>query len=162
MTTMVGVHLGAALAAVIVGGGVLWARKGTARHRWFGRLWAAAMVATAATSFGIRELGKGHLSWLHALSAYVLVSLVLAVLAIRRGNVRAHRRQMAGLYAGLVIAGVAAVAMPGRTLGIAMAKMWQHGTPSGTSDASRTARDLDSRDGRHGGNGERSDKQAGA
>ncbi|MFJ2991583.1 DUF2306 domain-containing protein [Pandoraea sp. NPDC087047] len=145
MATIVGIHLTAAVVAVMLGVGILLMRRGTPRHRWMGRLWVAAMAVTATTSFGIRELGAGHLSWLHALSAYVLVSLVLAVLAIRRRNVIAHRRQMLGLYAGLVIAGVAAVAVPGRTLSNALAQMWHHEATqavSGTTqDANRGARD---------------------
>lgn len=126
MATIVGVHLAAAVAAVLLGAGILFMRRGTSRHRWFGRLWVTAMAATAATSFGIRELDAGHLSWLHALSAYVLVSLVLAVVAIRQGRVSAHRRQMLGLYTGLVIAGAAAVLLPGRMLNSALAQVWHH------------------------------------
>ncbi len=133
MATMVGIHLTAAVAALLLGVGILLMRRGTPRHRRMGRLWVLAMALTAATSFGIRELGAGRLSWLHALSAYVLVGLVLAVLAIRRGDVKAHRQQMLGLYAGLVIAGVAAVAVPGRTLSIARAQMWHHETPQAVS-----------------------------
>ncbi|ANJ87111.1 hypothetical protein MB84_26505 [Pandoraea oxalativorans] len=115
-----------ATAAILLGAAILLMRRGTSRHRWAGRLWVSAMTATATTSFGIRELGHGNLSWLHALSVYVLVGLALAVLAIRRGDVMAHRRQMMGLFTGLVIAGVAAVAVPGRTLSSAFAQMWHH------------------------------------
>ncbi|EON15654.1 DUF2306 domain-containing protein [Pandoraea sp. SD6-2] len=158
MATMVGMHLGAAVAAVLLGVGILLMRRGTSRHRWVGRLWVAAMAVTAATSFGIRELGGGHLSWLHALSAYVLTGLVLAVVAIRRGNVSAHRRQMLGLYAGLVIAGGAAVLMPGRVLNSALTQMWHHeatAAPGGAGGASGTETSVTR-------NGRNSDKQAGA
>ncbi|WP_052810981.1 DUF2306 domain-containing protein [Pandoraea vervacti] len=129
MATIVGVHLAVAVVAMGLGAGILLMRRGTPRHRWMGRLWALAMVATALTSFGIRELGNGHFSWLHGLSLYVLVNLALAVVAIRRGNVKAHRRQMTGLYVGLVVAGLAAVAVPGRPLNSALTRIWQHGTP---------------------------------
>ncbi|VVE81233.1 DUF2306 domain-containing protein [Pandoraea sputorum] len=133
MTTIVAIHVAVAAAAVLLGAGILLMRRGTPRHRWAGRLWVSAMTATAATSFGIRELGHGNFSWLHALSVYVLVGLALAVLAIRRGDVMAHRRQMMGLFTGLVIAGVAAGAVPGRTLSNAFAQMWQHDArPIGT------------------------------
>lgn len=165
MATIVGIHLTAAVVAVMLGVGILLMRRGTPRHRWLGRFWVAAMAVTATTSFGIRELGAGHLSWLHALSVYVLVSLVLAVLAIRRRNVTAHRRQMLGLYAGLVIAGVAAVAVPGRTLSNALAKMWHH---EATQAASGTAQDAnrarsDRHDALEGSDGsENGDKQAAA
>ncbi|VVE70949.1 hypothetical protein PAN31117_03873 [Pandoraea anapnoica] len=139
MTTIVAIHVAVATAAVLLGAGILLMRRGTPRHRWAGRLWVSAMTATAATSFGIRELGHGNFSWLHALSAYVLVGLALAVLAIRRGDVAAHRRQMMGLFTGLVIAGVAAVAVPGRALGNAFAQMWQHDArPIGTLKQTHT------------------------
>lgn len=126
MTTIVAIHVAVATAAILLGTGILLMRRGTPWHRWAGRLWVSAMTATATTSFGIRELGHGNLSWLHALSVYVLVGLALAVLAIRRGDVMAHRRQMMGLFTGLVIAGVAAVAVPGRTLSNAFVQMWHH------------------------------------
>ncbi|MCI3208497.1 MULTISPECIES: DUF2306 domain-containing protein [Pandoraea] len=153
MATIVAMHLGAAVTALLVGAGILLMPRGTPRHRWLGRLWVVAMAATAATSFGIRELEKGHFSWLHALAMYVLVSLVFAVRAIRQHHVAAHRRQMLGLYAGLAIAGIAAVVVPGRTLSIALAQVWQHDVPPGGSPAPGHT------DARHGGD---SDKQAGA
>ncbi|MDR3396193.1 MAG: DUF2306 domain-containing protein [Pandoraea sp.] len=164
MATIVGMHLAAAVAAVLLGIGILLMRRGTPRHRWFGRLWVTAMAVTAATSFGIRELDAGHLSWLHALSAYVLVGLVLAVVAIRRGDVSTHRRQMLGLYTGLVIAGVAAAAVPGRVLNNALAQMWHHesAVAAVTSGSGGHEGAQGTQGGNNGGNGRTSDKQAGA
>ncbi|MGC7403463.1 DUF2306 domain-containing protein [Pandoraea pneumonica] len=129
MTTIVVIHLAAAIAAVMLGIAILMARRGTPRHRWMGRTWAVTMAVTALSSFGIRELNPGHLSWLHALAVWVLVSLVLAIVAIRRGNVASHRRSMVGLYVGLIVAGVAAVALPGRVLNETLAH-WAHGEVS--------------------------------
>lgn len=129
MTTIVVIHLAAAVAAVMLGIAILMVRRGTPRHRWMGRTWAVTMAATALSSFGIRELNPGHLSWLHALAAWVLVSLVLAIVAIRRGDVATHRRSMLGLYVGLIAAGIAAVALPGRVLNETLAQ-WGHGVVS--------------------------------
>ncbi|VVE27362.1 hypothetical protein PMO31116_03421 [Pandoraea morbifera] len=132
MATIVVMHLAAAAVAVGLGIGILFIRRGTPRHRWLGRLWVAAMAATALSSFGIRGIGGidgsggTQLSWLHVLSSFVLVNLVLAVRAIRQGRVQSHRRRMLGLYAGLLIAGVAAVAVPGRALNRALVSLWQH------------------------------------
>ncbi|HEX5613162.1 MAG TPA: hypothetical protein VFX67_10940, partial [Burkholderiales bacterium] len=55
------------------------------------------------------------MSWIHALSAWTLISLACAVYFIRRGNVRAHKGFMVGTFLGLLGAGVAALA-PGRLL----------------------------------------------
>lgn len=135
METILVMHLAAAGAAVGLGIGILFMRRGTSGHRWLGRLWVAAMAVTALSSFGIRGIGgvgggdgSGgmQLSWLHVLSSFVLVNLVLAVRAIRQGRVASHRRRMLGLYAGLVIAGVAAVAVPGRLLNRALVQLWHH------------------------------------
>lgn len=116
MTTILTLHVAAATLAVLLGMAILMQRRGTPRHRRLGRWWALTMAVTALSSFGVRELDPGHFSWLHALSLYVLASLVFAVVAIRRGNVHAHRRGMTGLYVGLVVAGTAALVVPGRRL----------------------------------------------
>lgn len=110
---IVALHLGAAIAALLLGAAVLFLQKGTALHKACGRAWAALMLGTAISSFWITR--NGSFSWIHLLSVWVLVSLSLAVLFIRRGNVRAHRGFMVGTYLGLAGAGIGALA-PGRTL----------------------------------------------
>lgn len=110
---IVALHLAAAVAALLLGAAVLFLRKGTALHKLAGRTWAALMMVSALSSFWITR--NGSLSWIHLLSAWVLVALAFAVYFIRRGNVRAHRGFMLGTYLGLVGAGLGALA-PGRTL----------------------------------------------
>lgn len=115
---MVQVHAFAALAAVGLGLVQFAAPKGTLPHRQVGWAWVALMALVAASSFGITSASHGHhYSWIHGLSAYVLVVLPLAVLAVRRGNVARHKKAMAALFfGGLVIAG-AFTMMPGRIMG---------------------------------------------
>src|ERR1700758_4413639 len=60
MSTAITVHIAAATLSVILGTAVLLTEKGTPRHKWLGRLWAAAMFATTLSSFDIRELNPGH------------------------------------------------------------------------------------------------------
>ena len=113
---MIPLHLTAAVAALIIGGVVLARRKGTASHKLLGRLWVALMALVAISSFWIFGLRHGAgPSWIHALSAWTLVSLACALYCIRRGNVRAHKRFMVGTFLGLAGAGLAALA-PGGTL----------------------------------------------
>jgi uncharacterized membrane protein len=118
MSTAIAVHIAAATLSVILGTAVLLAEKGTPRHKWLGRLWAAAMFATTLSSFDIRELNPGHFSWVHLLSLLTFVSLGRAIWAIRQGNVRGHQRAMRGSFIGLVLAGMAAVATPHRVLNL--------------------------------------------
>ena len=107
-------HLAAALIASLLGAFVLLKPKGTARHKRMGRVWACLMVFVAVSSFWIQA--RGHLSWIHGLSVWILFCMPMALVSIRRGNVRAHRIWMTGSYAGLMIAGLFTL-LPHRMLG---------------------------------------------
>ncbi len=113
---MIAAHLGAALLALVLGAVVLMRRKGTASHKRLGRTWVALMVLVAVSSFWILEIRNGAgFSFIHLLSAWTLLALILAVRAIRLGDVRAHKKFMIGTFLGLAGAGLGAFA-PGRTL----------------------------------------------
>lgn len=116
-TPAIAIHLAVALPALLLGGLVLASRKGTPRHRLFGRTWVLLMAATAISSFWIRH--TGHFSWIHLLSAWVLIVLIMAVASIYKGNVRQHRRWITGAYIGLAVAGILAM-LPHRLLGAAV------------------------------------------
>lgn len=118
MSAIIAVHIAAATLSVILGTVVLGSKKGSARHQWLGRLWAVTMLATALSSFDIRELDPGHFSWVHALSLLTFISVGRGIWAIRQGNVRAHRLAMRGSFIGLIVAGIAAVATPHRILNL--------------------------------------------
>ncbi|MGF6653564.1 putative membrane protein [Paraburkholderia youngii] len=118
MTAIIAAHIATAIFSVILGTAVLLAKKGTPRHKWLGRLWAVAMLATSLSSFDIRELSPGHFSWVHGLSLLTIVSLGRAIWAIRQGSVRGHQLAMRGSLIGLVMAGIAAVATPHRLLNL--------------------------------------------
>ncbi len=116
-TALVVAHAGAALLALPLGASQLLRRPhGDARHRRAGRVWVLLTLWVAISSFAIRDLRDGRLSLLHVLSAVTIVSVVLGVAAVRRGNVAAHRANLRGAWFGLVGAFVGAVAVPGRML----------------------------------------------
>ena len=108
------IHLATALASVVIGGAMFFMKKGTVQHKLSGRAWVLLMAITALASFAIQS--RGHFSWIHLLSLVVLVMLVRAVMAIRKRNIRLHQRLVTGTYAGLLIAGMFALA-PWRRLG---------------------------------------------
>lgn len=112
-------HLGAAALAAILGGFVLWARKGTPLHKANGRVWILLMAMTAMVSFEIKVLEEGRYSWIHLLSAWTLISLLAGLWAVRTGRIRTHKGFMIGTYLGALIAGLFAL-MPGRFLGAAL------------------------------------------
>jgi uncharacterized membrane protein len=112
--TIVLVHLATAVPAAVLGAFILSRRKGTPVHKLLGRIWAALILITAVDSFWIRP--NGAFSWIHILSVVTIVSVLWALVAIRRGKVQQHRRSMQGAYAGLMIA-FAFTLLPGRLLG---------------------------------------------
>lgn len=88
--------------------------KGKALHRVLGWIWAAAMFSTALATFFIRDMRDGQFSPIHIFSVMAFVGVPLA-LWLARVKVMSHARAMIGLYIGLVIAGLTAVA-PGRVI----------------------------------------------
>lgn len=113
-TPIILAHLVAALAAVVVGGATFLMKKGTPRHRLFGRSWVLLMAFVALSSFWIRT--DGHWSWIHLLSIITLAGLAGAIFAIAHKRVQWHRRAMSNLYLGLVVAGLFTL-LPQRLLG---------------------------------------------
>ena len=106
-------HLVTALAALGLGTANLALAKGTHRHRIVGWAWIAAMLCVTMSSFRIRELNPGAFSWIHGLTVWTLVSMFVAIAAVRRGRVRVHAGFMVGTMIGAVVAGGFALA-PGR------------------------------------------------
>lgn len=106
-------HLVTAVGAVLLGGFNLWARKGTPLHKLIGRIWILLMAITAMVSFEIRVLEDGRYSWIHLLSAWTLLCLLVGLWAARTGRIRTHKGFMIGTYIGAIVAGIFALA-PGR------------------------------------------------
>ncbi|WP_158590457.1 DUF2306 domain-containing protein [Noviherbaspirillum cavernae] len=113
-TPLILTHVLAASGALVIGGITLAMKKGTRTHRLFGRVWVALMFIAAAVSFGIQS--KGHLSWIHLLSAWVLLLLGMSIYAVLKRNIKAHQRRMIGAYIGLIVAGAFSF-LPNRQLG---------------------------------------------
>ncbi len=120
-------HLVTASGALLLGALMLLRRKGTRSHRLLGWIWVALMGSTALASAFIRDYRLPNL-WgytpIHLFTATVAVMLPLAIVHIRRGNVRGHRRTMTGLYLGACVLAGLFTLLPGRFLG---SLLW--GTP---------------------------------
>lgn len=110
-------HAFAAMTAFVIGAAQFARRKGDAPHRLAGYVWVALMLLIAASSFWIHGMNQWRgFSVIHALSIWVLAFTPIAVIQARRGNIRAHKRSMIGLFAGaLVIAGIFTL-VPGRIM----------------------------------------------
>lgn len=111
------IHAFAAIAALLLGAVVLFRRKGTPFHKALGRVWAVLMLIAAGSSIFINEIRLiGPFSPIHIFSVVTFVGLAQGIRDIRRGNVRAHRAAMQGLYfCALILAG-AFTLLPGRRM----------------------------------------------
>lgn len=110
------VHIAAAITSFAIGCALMTGIKGGRRHRAFGYAWIAAMTLTAVSSVFLTGINPGRFSFIHALSAWTLVTLPMGLAAARRRNFKAHRRQMTGLFlGGLAIAGLFTF-LPGRMM----------------------------------------------
>jgi uncharacterized membrane protein len=112
---VVQLHVMAALSALGVGIAQFLGPKGRRAHRVLGFVWIGLMATVALSSFGIA--GRGHLSWIHGLSAFTLVMLPLAWIAARRHRVETHRQAMLMLFLGALVIAGAFTLLPGRIMG---------------------------------------------
>lgn len=113
-------HLATIVPAFFMGTYLLMSRKGTPQHRWIGKLYMVLMLLTAMiTLFMPAKVGPQflhHFGFIHFFSVMVIFTVPIAYLAARRGDIKAHRANMVGMYiGGLLIAGAFAF-MPGRLL----------------------------------------------
>ena len=108
-------HLLSVIPALPLGAYVLLRRKGDARHRMLGRVWAGLMMLAALSSFGLRGM-TGSFSPIHLLSILVVVMIPRGIVQAMRHDIAAHRRTMSLTYLGLAIAGLFTL-LPGRLLG---------------------------------------------
>lgn len=111
------IHAAAAIAALFLGAVVLFRRKGTSLHKAMGRVWVALMLVAAGSAIFINEIRLvGPFSPIHIFSVMTFIGVAQGIIEIRRGNLRAHRAAMQGLYFfALIIAG-AFTLLPGRRM----------------------------------------------
>jgi uncharacterized membrane protein len=99
-------HLGTILPALALTPVMLLRPRGDRLHRLLGKVWVAAMFLTAVFSFAVRLSNHGDFSFIHILSAYVVVVAPLIWWTAHNHRVAAHRGQVRGMVTGaLLIAG---------------------------------------------------------
>ena len=111
-------HVVAVIAAAAGILAVAMCAKGTRVHKWFGRTFVFGMAAAALTSFWIRELNHGSLSFIHIISLVTLFGLASGIQAARRREMwRATGSPWRSpRSAGAGVAGAFAIFRPGRVM----------------------------------------------
>ena len=69
--------------ALVLGAIQMASPKGTLPHRLIGWIWVGLMMLLAGTSIFIKVIFPGHFSYIHLLTAWVLLITPLAVMAVR-------------------------------------------------------------------------------
>ncbi|MBX9730439.1 MAG: DUF2306 domain-containing protein [Sphingomonas sp.] len=99
-------HLGTMIVALALTPVMLLRRRGDRPHRVLGRVWVIAMLLTALTSLAVRDVNHGNFSFIHLLSAWVIIQVPLLWWSARTHRVAQHRSSVRGMVLGaLLIAG---------------------------------------------------------
>jgi len=119
-TDLMYLHLATVVPCFIIGTVLLIIKKGTSTHKSYGRIYMVLMLITATiTLFMPARVGPtvlNHFGWIHSFSFLTLYTVPTAYWAVKKGNIKAHKRKMILLYFGaLIIAGGFTFA-PGRYL----------------------------------------------
>ena len=110
-------HTVSAVMAFVIGGLVLFRRKGDRLHRLGGRIWVALMGLVCISSFFIHTLQVvGIWSPIHILSVTTVIALLGAVRSARMGRIVEHRRIMQMTYFGALILAGYFTFLPGRIM----------------------------------------------
>ncbi|MEY2556688.1 MAG: hypothetical protein QOE34_113 [Verrucomicrobiota bacterium] len=112
------IHTSAAMAALLFGAFVFPMIKGTRLHKVLGYLYAAALLATNVTAFGLYHL-TGHFGMFHIAAIVSFLTLVAALIPVitrrpRKSWLTLHYKYTSWSYVGLLAAAVseAAVRLP--------------------------------------------------
>ena len=119
-THLMYLHLITVVPCFFIGGMLLMIKKGTKIHKGFGRVYMVLMMFTAmVTLFMPAEVGPtlfDHFGWIHSFSFLTIYTVPTAYTAIKKGNVKSHKRKMILLYIGAIIIAGGFTFSPGRYL----------------------------------------------
>lgn len=113
-------HLATVIPCFVIGTILLLIKKGTPIHKNFGRVYMILMMITAIITLfmpaqvGLRILN--HFGWIHTFSFLTIYTVPTAYSAIKKGNVKVHKRKMIILYFGAILIAGGFTFFPGRYL----------------------------------------------
>ncbi|WP_026210686.1 DUF2306 domain-containing protein [Flexithrix dorotheae] len=119
-TNLMYLHLITVIPCFIIGTLLLLIKKGTGIHKKFGWVYKILMVITAfITLFMPAQVGPrflNHFGWIHGFSFLAIYTVPTAYMALKKGDIKSHKRKMIILYFGAIIIAGGFTFMPGRYL----------------------------------------------
>lgn len=113
-------HLGTVVPCFIIGTVLLIIKKGTTVHKKAGRFYMILMMVTAViTLFMPAQIGPklfNHFGWIHSFSFLTIYTVPTAYSAVKKGNIKSHKKKMILLYFGAIIIAGGFTFFPGRYL----------------------------------------------
>ena len=113
-------HLVTVVPCFLIGTLLLLIKKRTKIHKDFGRVYMVLMLITASiTLFMPAEVGPrlfNHFGYIHSFSFLTIYTVPTAYWAIKKGDVKSHKRKMNLLYFGAIIIAGGFTFFPGRYL----------------------------------------------
>ena len=113
-------HLLTVVPCIFLGAMLLVMNKGTRLHKVAGKVYLPLMFITASiTLFMPAQVGPqflDHFGWIHILSLVTMYTAPTAYTAIRRGDIKSHKRKMILLYFGAIVIAGGFTLVPGRYL----------------------------------------------
>lgn len=113
-------HLYTVLPCVVLGAINFMLKKRSPYHKYVGSSYMVLMLFTAfITLFMPAMVGSkifNHFGWIHSFSVLTIYSVPTAYIAIKKGNIKKHKRKLIGLYIGAILIAGAFTLMPGRYL----------------------------------------------
>ena len=113
-------HLVTVIPCFIIGTVLLLIKKGSPFHKKAGRVYMILMLVTAMiTLFMPAQVGPrflNHFGWIHSFSFLTIYTVPTAYTAVKKGNIKVHKRKMILLYFGAIIIAGGFTFFPGRYL----------------------------------------------
>ncbi len=119
-TDLMYIHLATVVPCFFIGTLLLLIKKGTPMHRRFGRVYMVLMLFTAVVTLfmpaGVGPRFLNHFGWIHGFSFLTIYTVPTAYTAIKKRNIKSHKRKMILLYFGAIIIAGGFTFTPGRYL----------------------------------------------
>lgn len=115
MNIYIAVNITASLLAIFLGIFILLRKKGDRLHKASGKTYSGLILMACISSLAIHNSDEEFFH-MHFLSAWVLVCMVIALIAIKLKNITIHRICMLGNYGGLVVMVILQIVTPSGVL----------------------------------------------